>query len=77
MFVKEQPRYAYVHLLGNAMLSSGFLPRLRVHTLLRETSSVPTACFHWYHLLAPLLWAANTRNGRDLDRKQGYLCWFD
>lgn len=55
VFVKEQLRHAYVHLLGSAMLSAGFLRRLRVHTLLRETSLALTACFHWDHLLATRL----------------------
>lgn len=77
VFVKEQLRHAYVPLLGSATLSSGFLTRLRVHTLLRETSPALTACFHWDHLLATRLWAADARNYRALGRKQGYLCWFD
>lgn len=55
VFVKEQLRHAYVPLLGSATLSSGFLTRLRVHTLLRETSPALTACFHWDHLLATRL----------------------
>lgn len=77
VFVKEQLRYAYILLLGTVIVSSGFLTRLRPHTLLREVSPVLTACFHFYYLLATPLGAADTMKFRDLVIKQGYLCWFD